>query len=828
MATTLDAGVYQHERLGLDLESVKHTLADRLAHYVGKDAYTATRRDWLHATAYVVRDRLIERYMETARRYYAQDVKSVHYLSLEFLIGRTLTNSLLNLGIYDETRQALADAGIDLDDLCELEYDAALGNGGLGRLAACILDSLATLGLPGYGYGIRYEYGSFYQRIENGYQVEHPENWLRYGNPWEFARPEVLYPVRFHGRVVEYTDEQGVHRKHWVDTQDVMAMAFDTPVPGYGANTVSKLRLWSARATRDFDLTYFNEGNYISAVAEKNESENLSRVLYPDDTTAMGRELRLKQEYFFVSASLQDILNHHIRHYGVEQFDDFPNKVAIHLNDTHPSIAIAELMRILVDIHKLDWDHAWDITRRTFSYTNHTLMPEALETWPVALFEKVLPRHLQIIYEINHRFLRDVAHRFPGDINLLRRMSFIDEGGERYVRMAHLSIVGSHTVNGVSAIHTQLMKDTIFADFDRFYPGRIVNRTNGITPRRWLNQANPLLAQLITARIGNGWITDLAQLRRLAPLADDPEFQQAFRAIKRANKERLARLVARWLGVEVPADALFDVQVKRIHEYKRQLLNVLHVITLYNRLRGNRPADPVPRTVIFAGKAAPSYFLAKLIIKLITQAADVINNDPAVAGLLKVVFIPNYDVSTAMAIIPAADLSEQISMAGTEASGTGNMKLALNGALTIGTWDGANIEIHDEVGEENIFLFGLTAHEIAGLRARGYNPWDCYHRNAELRHVLNMIGQGYFSPEQPDLFQPIVDALTRGGDRYLLLADYASYVACQERIEALYRDPREWTRRAILNVAGMGRFSIDRTVREYAEEIWQVRAVPHE
>lgn len=813
------------------LAEIRQALFDRLVHYVGKDRYSATPRDWLHAAAYVVRDRLIERYLATGREHYRHDVKSVYYLSLEFLIGRTLTNSLLNLGLYEPMRAALAEAGVELEELEALEYDAALGNGGLGRLAACILDALATLDLPGYGYGIRYEYGSFTQRIENGYQVEHPENWLRYGNPWEFARPEVLYPVRFYGRVVEYVDEHGIRRCHWVDTQEVMAMAFDTPVAGFGGSTVSKLRLWSARATRDFDLAYFNEGNYIRAVAEKNESENLSRVLYPDDSTAMGRELRLKQEYFFVSASLQDILARHLRHHGAARLDTLPDKAAIHLNDTHPAIAIPELMRLLVDVHGLDWDRAWSITQRTFSYTNHTLMPEALETWPVGLFERVLPRHLQIIYEINYRFLKDVAHRYPGDVDLLRRVSFIDETGERYVRMAHLAIVGSHTVNGVSELHTRLLGESIFADFARLYPGKLVSKTNGVTPRRWLNQANPRLAALITERLGGAeWLTDLDRLRRLEPLAEDPGFQAEFRAIKRANKERLAGLIERRLKLKVSHDALFDVQVKRIHEYKRQLLNVLHVVTLYNRLRTDADyrAKAVPRVVIFAGKAAPSYFMAKLVIKLIHEVADVVNHDPAVDGRLQVVFLPNYDVSTAMEIIPAADLSEQISTAGTEASGTGNMKLALNGALTIGTWDGANLEIREAVGAENIFLFGLRVDEVAALRARGYDPWAIYHANAELRQALDMIGQGYFVPEQPRLFAPLVDSLTHGGDRFLLLADYASYLEAQAQVEALYRDPAEWTRRAILNVARMGRFSIDRTVREYADEIWNVQPLPHD
>ncbi|MDP2694560.1 MAG: glycogen/starch/alpha-glucan phosphorylase [Gallionella sp.] len=814
---------HQHKPLNLNLSSVKQSMNNHLIFSVGKDTITATHRDWFFALAEVVRERLIERWMETMRRYYHNDAKRVYYFSMEFLIGRSLMNSVLNVGFLDEVRQACIEAGIDLDKVTELEFDAALGNGGLGRLAACFLDSMATIGLPGYGMGIRYEYGMFNQKIEDGWQVEHPDNWLRYGNPWEFSRPEVLYPVKFHGHVVQYCDEGGTPHHHWINTEDVMAMAYDTPVPGYGLDTVNNMRLWSAKASRDFDLKHFNEGNYIKAVEDKNESENLSKVLYPDDTTDMGKELRLKQQYFFVSASLQDILYRFRKHH--ETFDKLPDKVAIQLNDTHPSIAIPELMRLLLDIHHLEWEHAWDITTRTFAYTNHTLMPEALETWAVSLFESVLPRHLQIIYEINQRFLQGVMHRFPGDNELLKRMSIIDETHGRRVRMAYLAIVGSHHVNGVARLHSELMRTTIFADFDRYFPGKLTNITNGITPRLWLNQANPGLAGLITSRIGKDWITDLSHLRQLSKLADDHSFQTEFRAVKRANKERLAELVMDRLALEINPDSLFDVQVKRIHEYKRQLLNLLHVVTLYNRIRSNPSIDVVPRTVIIAGKAAPGYATAKLIIKLANSVADIVNNDPAVRGLLKLVFIPNYDVSTASIIIPAADLSQQISTAGTEASGTGNMKLALNGALTIGTLDGANIEIMEEVGKDNIFIFGLDAREVAALKGSGYNPWDYYHANAELKRTLDMIASGYFSPEQADRFQPLVNNLTHGGDHYLLLADYAAYVAAQERVEALYRDQQQWMRCAILNVAGMGKFSSDRAIGEYAEKIWGAKPV---
>ncbi|MEK7321514.1 MAG: glycogen/starch/alpha-glucan phosphorylase [Pseudomonadota bacterium] len=809
--------------LGLDTESIQHSLANRLEYSAGKDMYTATERDWYHVAAYVVRDRLVERWMETQRTYYRKNAKRVYYMSLEFLIGRTLTNSVLNMDLAGEFAEAFRAMGLNMETIRELEPDAALGNGGLGRLAACFLDSIATLGLPGYGYGIRYEYGMFNQRIENGYQVEHPENWLRYGNPWEFPRPEVLYPVKFYGRVVDYPDERSRKRYHWIGTEDVMAMAYDTPIPGFGTNTVNNLRLWSAKASRDFDLRYFNEGNYIKAVEVKNESENLSKVLYPDDTTLMGRELRLKQQYFFVSATLQDIIRRYQKTH--DDFDALPDQVAIQLNDTHPVLAIPELMRLLVDIYHVEWEKAWDITVRTFSYTNHTLLPEALETWPVALLEHILPRHLQIIYEINHHFLKCVTHLFPGDYARMRRVSLINEDGERRVRMAHLAVAGSHAVNGVAAIHTELMKSTIFHDFNDVYPGKISNKTNGITPRRWLHLANPDLSKLITSRIGGEWRKDLDQLRRLTPFAADAEFRSEFAAVKRANKEQLAGFIRQQLGVQISADSLFDVHIKRIHEYKRQLLNVLHVITLYNRIRQNSAAPRVPRTAIFAGKAAPGYVLAKKIIKLINDVADVVNNDPAIGDQLKVVFIPNYNVSLAELIIPACELSEQISTAGTEASGTSNMKFALNGALTIGTLDGANVEICEEVGKENIFIFGMDTPQVTETYARGHNPWDYYHGNAELKQALDMIANGYFSPGNADLHRPIADKLTHGGDHYLLLADYASYIASQEAVASLYTQPEEWTRKAILNVAHMGKFSSDRTIRQYAEEIWGVKPV---
>ncbi len=812
---------FKYDYQGLDVASIKHSLANQIIYNVGKDSYGATDRDWYHALAYAVRDRLIERWMETMRSYYRSDAKRIYYFSLEFLIGRTLSNSILNLGFYDEARQALEELGVDFDTVRDLEFDAALGNGGLGRLAACLLDSMATLRIPGYGYGIRYEYGMFRQAIEQGQQVEHPDNWLRYGNVWELPRPELLYPVKFYGRVLEYRDEQGQSRHQWIDTDEVMAMAYDTPIPGFDVETVNNMRLWSAKASRDFDLEYFNRGDYIKAVEDKTSSENLSKVLYPSDTTMIGRTLRLKQQYFFVSASLQDIM---VRFQ--KDHDDcslLPEKVAIQLNDTHPAIAIAELMRLLLDNKGVAWERAWEITRGVFAYTNHTLLPEALETWPVSLFERMLPRHLQIIYEINHRFLQEVNHRYPGDGDRLRRMSLIDEEGERRVRMAHLAIVGSHRVNGVAFLHTELLKHSMFADFHQMYPDRFVNITNGITPRRWLNQANPRLAALASEQIGEGWVTDLMQLERLLPLTEDEGFRERFMQVKHANKVALCRYVEERLQLTLDPNSLLDVQVKRIHEYKRQLLNVLHTITLYNRIRQQPDLAVVPRTVVFAGKSAPGYAMAKLIIRLINDVADIVNHDPAVRDLLKVVFIPNYDVSTAAIIMPAADLSEQISTAGTEASGTGNMKLALNGALTIGTLDGANIEIRDRVGEENMFIFGLTVEEVNARRAQGYFPWDYYHANPELKAVLDMIRSGYFSPNDLDRYKPLFNALTDGGDRYMLLADYASYVAAQGRVEELFRDRHEWARRAIRNVAQMGFFSSDRTVRNYAEQIWNVQ-----
>jgi starch phosphorylase len=715
--------------------------------------------------------------------------------------------------------------GYRLEEVADWEFDAGLGNGGLGRLAACFLDSMATLALPAYGYGIRYEYGIFYQRIRGGSQVETPDNWLRYGNPWEVERPEHLYPVHFFGQVNQSFDQDGRLRFDWVDTQTIMAMAYDTPVPGYRNDTVNNLRLWAAKSTREFDLDYFNHGDYERAVSDKAQSETLSKVLYPNDNVFEGRELRLKQEYFFVSATLQDILRRY-RKTSTGGFSDFPDQVAVQLNDTHPAVGIPELMRILLDQEGLSWEEAWDITVRTFAYTNHTILPEALEKWPVSLFGYVLPRHLQLVFEINRRFLAQVAERWPGDTERLRRMSLIEEDGEKRVRMAHLAIVGSHSVNGVSALHTQILEGELFRDFYELWPERFNNKTNGITPRRWLKLCNPGLAGLISEAIGEGWIRELDQLERLVPLAEEAEFRRRWLEVKRGNKVRLSDCIRSLTGLSVDPDTMFDCQVKRIHEYKRQLLNVLHVLDCYRRLKAGPEIGFQPRTVIFAGKAAPGYAMAKLIIRLIHAVAAMVNADPQVAGRLKVVFLPNYGVTLAERIIPGADLSEQLSTAGTEASGTGNMKFALNGALTIGTLDGANVEIREAVGAENFFLFGLNAGEVAEVRARGYAPRELARSDQRLQAVLELIRGEALSPEQPQAFAPLVSRLLDEGDPFMLLADFDSYLACQERVAGAFRDPEAWARMSILNVAAMGRFSSDRTIRRYAEEIWGVQPAP--
>ncbi len=808
------------------LTPVKQAIQNHLIFSCFKTDEVSTPRDWYNASAYTVRDHVVERWVKTSASYSEQDPKRVYYLSLEFLIGRMLSNAALNLGVKDDVANGLNALGQSMENAVEMEADAALGNGGLGRLAACFLDSMATMDIPASGYGIRYEYGMFRQSIENGQQVENPDNWLRYGNVWEFQRPEATYPVRFYGRTIQIKTPHGT-KSHWVDAEPVVAMAYDMPVPGYDTETVNTLRLWSAKAAREFDLRHFNDGNYEQAVAERNDSETISRVLYPNDASQLGKELRLKQQYFFVSASIQDILRRFISVHTVNEKTNWailPDKIAIQLNDTHPAIGVAEMMYQLMDMHSLDWTTAWELTTRIFAYTNHTLMPEALETWAVDLFGRLLPRHLEIIYEINHQFLLMVNHHFPGDTDLLRRVSIIDETHGRRVRMAHLAVVGSHTVNGVAELHSELLKTTLFADFHKIYPSKFTNMTNGITPRRWLNQANPGLTGLIRSKIGNGFQKDLTQLSKLELYAKDKEFRQAFREVKHANKVHLAKKIEQLTGVKLNPNALFDVQIKRIHEYKRQLLNVLHVITLYNRIRHGQVDNITPRVVIFGGKAAPGYWMAKQIIRLINDVAAIVNEDPCVGDKLKVVYYPNYEVSAAEILFPGSDLSEQISTAGTEASGTGNMKMALNGALTIGTLDGANVEIKEEVGDDNIFIFGLTTPEVAAVKANGYNPRDYYHQNAELKQVLDMIASGFFSVEDPNRYQAIVDNLLVNGDNYLLLADYASYVAAQDEVDRVYQDQEEWSRRAILNVARMAKFSSDRTIAEYADQIWNVKS----
>ncbi|MCG8049724.1 MAG: glycogen/starch/alpha-glucan phosphorylase [Candidatus Thiodiazotropha endolucinida] len=822
MSSDVKHRAFKYDYLGSDSKAIQRSVSNHLVYTIGKDPFTATDHDWMMAFSHVVRDRLIERWMETQRSYYKHDAKRVYYLSMEFLIGRSLINSLLNMDIYDACGKALHKLGIELERLRSLEHDAALGNGGLGRLAACFLDSMASLNIPGYGYGIRFEYGMFRQQIENGNQVELPENWLVHDNPWEFPRPEVSYRIRYGGRVMEYQDSSGRRHFDWIDGDIVIAQAYDTPIPGYQNDTVNNLRLWSAKAHEAFDLNQFNQGEYTEAVVGKTLSENISKVLYPNDSSTMNKLLRLKQQYFFVSASLKDIL----RRFFTDHDDlyELPEKVAIQLNDTHPAIAIPEMMRLLMDKHQLEWQPAWEITTRVFSYTNHTLLPEALETWPVKTFEALLPRHLQLILEINRRFLLMLGHRHPGDMDILHRLSIIDEGGERRIRMAHLAIIGSHKVNGVSALHSELLRNATFKEFDQFFPGKIINITNGITPRRWLYLSNRRLSSLISEAIGPKWVKDLSKIQQLETFADDSGFQEKFAAIKLANKKHISQLINYFLDKEVDPHTLFDVQVKRIHEYKRQLLNLFRAIELYNRLVDDPGSDCVPRTILFGGKAAPGYSMAKLIIRLINDVADVIDNDPAVSDRLKIIFIPNYDVTTATDIIPAAELSQQISTAGMEASGTGNMKLALNGALTMGTMDGANVEMREQLGDENIFIFGLQTDDIARLNQQGYQPRQYYETNPSLRRIIDMIANGFFSPEEPSRYRMITDSLLNV-DHFKVLADFDAYMGTSDRADGIYQQPDVWNRMAILNTARMGYFSSDRTISEYAAKIWQVSPV---
>jgi starch phosphorylase len=802
----------------LGSRSLRESLLHHLHYTLAKDEFSATQHDYFMALAHAVRDRMIARWLRTQQRYYHEDRKRVYYLSMEYLIGRTLSNALVNLDLLDECRRDLNDLGLDLNQLFAQEPEAGLGNGGLGRLAACLMDSMATLGLPAYGYGIRYEYGIFQQKIENGYQVEAPDNWLHLGNPWEIRRVEDQYPIQFYGYVRQLTDASGREQFEWVGGEDATAIAFDMPIPGYGCDTVNTLRLWAAFSPHGFNLDYFNRGDYIAAVEETSRSRSLSRVLYPNDTIFSGKELRLKQEYFLVSASLQDILRRYLK--TRTDFAAFSEKVAIQLNDTHSALAIPELMRILVDRKQLTWEQAWEISVATFGYTNHTLLPEAIEQWPVELVERVLPRHLQIIYEINRRFLQNVGRRHPGDIDRLRRMSLIGETPERQVRMANLAIVGSHSVNGVSRLHSDLLRHRIFRDFDECFPSRFLSTTNGISPRRWLASANRSLAELITNRIGDAWTRDLNRLEDLVELADEPDFVESWREVKRANKLRLAARVRADPGIQIAVDSLFDCQVKRIHEYKRQLLNVLHVISLYNRIRSGDAASLIPRTVIFGGKAAPGYEIAGLVIKLVHCVAEAVNHDPRVGDLLKVVFLPNYNVSLAEVIFPATELSEQISTAGTEASGTGNMKAMLNGALTIGTLDGANIEILEAVGELNVFIFGMSAEEVARRAAAGIEPWQICRQTPALEEAIDMILDGFFTAGDRAIFQPLGDSIIRHGDRFMVLADFADYASCQQRAANAYLDQAAWTQKSIINVARAGRFSSDETALNYARSVW--------
>ncbi|HKH74538.1 MAG TPA: glycogen/starch/alpha-glucan phosphorylase [Vicinamibacterales bacterium] len=810
------------QRTASSAKDFTRRLLDNLHHQQAKLPAHATRNDWYMALAHTVRERVLDRYIATLDAIAGGTVsaKVVAYLSAEFLVGPHLGNSLVNLGLQETAEQAVASVGQDLATLIQQEEEPGLGNGGLGRLAACYMDSLATLNVPAIGYGIRYEFGIFDQDIRDGWQVERTDKWLRFGNPWEVIRTEVTYDVSFGGRTEPYHDAQGNYRVRWIPERMVKGVAYDTPVPGYNAPTANLLRLWKAEATESFDLDAFNIGDYYGAVHEKAASETISKVLYPNDEPEVGKTLRLTQQFFFVSCSLQDMIRLHLmRGKRLEEFHSF---WAAQLNDTHPSIAVAELMRLLIDEHTMDWDTAWAITQQTCGYTNHTLLAEALEKWPLSLFARLLPRHLEIIYEINHRFLSDVRDQHPGDEQLLQRLSLIDETGSRYVRMAHLAAVGSHAINGVAALHSELLKQTVLRDFYAVMPDKFLNVTNGVTPRRWMVLSNPKLAALITGHIGDGWVSDLEhELARIEPLADDNGFQREWQAVKAENKVDLANLIRDRTGIGVDPQSLFDIQVKRFHEYKRQHLNLLYVVTLYSRLKRSRGDATMPRTVIFGGKAAPSYRMAKLIIKLITSVADVVNRDRQVSQHLRVVFLPDFNVKNSQHVYPAADLSEQISLAGKEASGTGNMKFSMNGALTIGTLDGANVEIRDAVGHDNFFLFGLTASDVDRVRASGYNPRSVYESNAELRETIDLIAGGAFSSGDRDLFRPLVDSLLYH-DPYMLLADYQAYVDCQQRVSDAYRDRAGWTRMSILNSARVGRFSSDRSIREYCRNIWHV------
>jgi glycogen phosphorylase len=813
----------EDDRTALSKAALKSSFLDGLFYVQGKFPALATKNDYYMALAYAVRDRMLQHWISTAAVYTKQASRTVAYLSAEFLVGPHLGNNLINLDILERVKQCMTELGLNFEELLQQEEEPGLGSGGLGRLAACFIDSLATLEVPAVGYGIRYEFGIFHQEIVDGWQVEKTDKWLRFGNPWELSRPEWAVEVKFGGSADPYVDEHNRLRVRWVPHKTVIGVPYDTPILGYKSNTANTLRLWRSEAPESFDFAIFNSGDYYGAVNQKVASENLSKVLYPNDDQARGKELRLEQQYFFVSCSLQDMLR--ILRTQKLPVDQFHVKFAVQLNDTHPAVAIPELMRLLIDEALMSWGDAWNITRKTFAYTNHTLLPEALERWPIEVFGRVLPRILQIIYEINAHFLEEVRIRYLGDEARISRMSIIDETGERYVRMAHLACVGSHAINGVAALHSELLKSDVLKDFYELWPQKFSNKTNGVTPRRWMVLSNPKLSQLISEHIGAGWVKDLGQLKALEPLADNPEFRARWREIKQFNKQNLAARALLRTGVSIDPDSLFDALVKRIHEYKRQHLKVLHIISLYHGIKSNPSLDVQPRTFIFAGKAAPGYHLAKLMIKLITSVGDVVNRDPDVRDRLKIVFLPNFSVKNGQRVYPAADLSEQISTAGLEASGTGNMKFCMNGALTIGTLDGANIEIREEVGAENFFLFGLSAPQVYALKAQGYRPMDYYESNQGLRDVIDLIRSGFFSRGDSELFRPLIDGLLYH-DPYLLLADFQSYVDCQVKVAEAYRDTEQWTRMSILNTARSGKFSSDRTIREYCSDIWRVKSVP--
>ncbi len=803
----------------MDVDSFREDIKQHLRYTLAKDEFSKTKWDNYRSVVLSVMDRLHDRWIDTQQEYHKKNVKRVYYISMEYLIGRLMDNMLVNLGLQDVAAEAMAEAGLDYDEVRNSEWDAGLGNGGLGRLAACFLDSMATLGIPATGYGIRYDFGIFYQAIENGYQIEKPDLWLRYGNPWDIVRPKTKYNVPFYGHSHAAHDDNGDLRFKWQDTRDVLAIAYDTPIPGFKNDVVNNLRLWKATSSSSIDLKSFNQGQYIDAVRDTQLNENISRVLYPNDKVFVGQELRLKQEFFLVSASMQDIL----RRFKISNDDwrKLPDKVAIQCNDTHPNLAIPELMRVLVDEEGLDWDLAWEITEKTMAYTNHTLLPEALEKWPVSLLRNLLPRHLQIIYEINRRFLQDVQLKIGDDRGKISRLSIVSEGENPVVHMASLGIVGSRKINGVAALHSDLIKKTLFRDFYEIYPEKFTNKTNGITPRRWLRQCNRELADLLTSKIGEGWVTDLGQLRKIEEFIDDKDFMDRYVQIKQNNKQQMVDYIEQKRDIKVDVNSMFDIQIKRIHEYKRQLMLTFYAITQYNKIKADPSLDVVPRTILVAGKAAPGYTMAKLFIKLMNDVGEKINNDPDVNGKLKFIFLENYSVTLAEKMIPAANLSEQISTAGFEASGTGNMKFALNGALTIGTLDGANVEIKEEVGDENIFIFGNTVEDVDALRREGYNPWEYYEKNSDLKQVLDQIRDGFFNSDT-GLYSPIIDSLLHKGDYFLVLSDYEAYCKEQAKVDELYRDQDAWNRMAILNTARVGKFSSDRTIRDYAEEIWQV------